>query len=310
MNKSGTVSQAALCDSGETTGQELGGGTNQSAAPLQCLLCGGLRHRPIFHEFGVDILRCCECHHVFSSFAANPYYDGFWGDEVQESECFYWNEARRRMHEDFFRRFVAGRSGRLLDMGCGLGFFLKAMTKYGSWEAYGCEISVVAVRYARKTLGLQNVICSRPENAAFPEGSFDIVTMWDVIDHILHPEPLLRRCHALLRQGGICFIRTPNVFVQLPRARLKKLVRHMQPKLAYLMARDHLHHYSMRSIRTVLERNGLSRVKFTHLHPISNSRSAFIRGIKNVCFEAARALALVSSGQLNFDNLFVVAQKE
>jgi hypothetical protein len=80
-----------------------------------------------------------------------------------------------------------------------------------------------------------------------------------------------------------------------------------------MQARDHLHHYSMSSIRRLLERNGFSRVEFVHLHPIqsvSGSKRVFLRGVKNIWFEAARALAIVSGGILNFDNLFVVARKE
>lgn len=280
---------------------------------MQCLLCGGIRHRPIFSEFGIDILRCCECHHVFSSFAADPHYDGFWGEAVADSDHFYWNKARARMHQDFFKRFLDGRSGRLLDMGCGLGFFLKRIEAYSSWETYGCEISPAAVRYAHKTLGLDNVVCSRLEDINLPQNTFDLITIWDVIEHILRPDPLLRRCHSLLKEGGICFMRTPNISIQLPRARLKKMLRGIQPGLIYLQARDHLHHYSMSSIRKLLMRNGFSRVEFIHLHPIqsiSANEGGFLRGVKNVWFEAACALATVSGGRLNFDNLFVVAHKE
>jgi 2-polyprenyl-3-methyl-5-hydroxy-6-metoxy-1,4-benzoquinol methylase len=217
------------------------------------------------------------------------------------------------MYQDFFEKFVVGRSGRFLDMGCGLGFFLKAIAVHSNWEAYGCEISPAAVRYAHKTLGLDNVICSRLEAVDLPQNSFDLITMWDVIDHILWPDPLLRRCHTLLREGGICFLRTPNIWVQLPRARLKKLLRGMRPDLIYLQARDHPHQYSMSSIRRLLERNGFSRVEFVHLHPIrsvSANKRGFLRGVKNVWFEAVRTLATVSGGHLNFDNLFVVAHKE
>jgi SAM-dependent methyltransferase len=217
------------------------------------------------------------------------------------------------MYQDFCERFLVGRSGRLLDMGCGLGFFLKAIVQYAAWEAYGCEISPVAVRYARDTLGLANVICSRLEEADLPPRSFDLITLWDVIDHIPQPDPLLRRCHVLLRAGGICFMRTPNIIIQLPRARLKQLLRRRQPGITYLQARDHAHHYSMSSIRRLLERNGFSRVQFVHLRPVqsvpSNKNGARCRA-KNVCFEVVRALALVSRGHVNFDNLFVLAHKE
>lgn len=279
---------------------------------IECLMCGGRQHRPVFDEFGVKILRCKQCRHVFSSYAGNPHYEGFWGAEVREAEHFYWSKARARMHQDFLRQFVIGRSGRLLDMGCGLGFFLKALAPYGQWGAHGCEISPAAVQYARDTLGLQNVMVGRLQDVSFPEQSFDIVTMWDVLDHILHPDPLLTRCRELLKEDGILFIRTPNVFNQLSRARYKKAVRGMQTNLSYLMARDHLHHYSEGSIRKLLERNGFSRIELTHLHPIegqSSSRHPVVRGLKNLCFQAVRGLAVASRGHLNFDNLFVVARK-
>ena len=287
--------------------------TNQGVQPVQCLLCGGLRQQPIFNEFGIDILRCRECHHVFSSFAANPHYDGFWGEEVAEGDHFYWSRARSRMHQDFFRRFLAGRSGRLLDMGCGLGFFLKAMAPYASWEGYGCEISPAAARYARETLGLSKVICGRLEDVDLPQSSFDLITVWDVLEHLLRPDPLLRRCQALLKEGGICFMRTPNVYIQIPRARFIRLLRGRQPGVGCLQPRDHLHHYSMSSIGALLGRNGFSRVDFVHLHPIQSmgtDKSVYISGVKNIWFEAARALAILSRGHLNLDNLFVVAHKE
>jgi SAM-dependent methyltransferase len=216
------------------------------------------------------------------------------------------------MHHDFFRRFVVGRAGRLLDMGCGLGFFLQAMAPYANWEAYGCEISPAAVRYAHDTLGLSHVICSRLEEVDLPPNAFDIITLWDVLEHLLQPDPVLRRCHTLLKKGGLCFIRTPNVGIQLPRARLKKLLRGMQPGVAYLQARDHPHHYSLSSIRILLERNGFSHVEFLHLHPIqgmSLSKCGFLPGVKNAWFEAVRALAVISRGRWNFDNLFVLARK-
>jgi hypothetical protein len=124
---------------------------------------------------------------------------------------------------------------------------------------------------------------------------------------------LLRRCHALLREGGICFIHTPNVWVQLPRARIIKVLRGMRPGVTYLQARDHLHYYSMSSIRRLLHSNGFSSIEFMHLHPVqsvSGSKSVLLRGVKNVWFEAARTLSVVTRGHLNFDNLFVLAHKD
>ena len=190
--------------------------TGCEPSPLYCLMCGGVQHRVVFTELDIDILRCNSCGHVFSSFRADPHYSGFWGSEVAPGVHHYWSKARARMHRDFFERFIKGRSGRLLDMGSGLGFFLKAMAAYPDWDAYGCEISPAAVRHAREHLGLKNVICSPLQDADLPRASFDIITLWDVIDHIPRPDPLLSHAHALLkRTGSSSFARRmsqPNFF--------------------------------------------------------------------------------------------------
>lgn len=286
--------------------------SGQRLSTPRCMLCGGSEHRAVFHEFGTDILECRRCHHVFSSFPAEAHYAGYWDEQLAEPDVFYWNDAHARMYQDFARKFLEQRSGRLIDVGCGLGFFLKAIEPFRDWGAHGCEISPEAVRYARETLGLNGVVSGRLEDAGFEPGAFDIITMWDVIEHILEPDALLRCCHALLKPGGVCFMHTPNIRVQLPKAQLKRLVRGMRRDVGYLQARDHLHHYSTESLRRLLERNGFSRVEFIHLHPIqsvSGSKNPVLRGVKNAWFGAARSLFTVSRGRLNLDNLFVVATK-
>jgi 2-polyprenyl-3-methyl-5-hydroxy-6-metoxy-1,4-benzoquinol methylase len=297
-------------DVGAIMKPESTGARDGQAYAQPCLLCGSLRHRVVFREFDVDILRCLECRHVFSSFAADPHYDGFWGDEVVDEDHSYWRQAREAMYQDFLAKFLASRSGRLLDMGCGLGFFVRNVASLANWEAYGCEISPAAVRYAREKLGLDNITCSRLEDVGLSSGSFDIITLWDVIDHILRPDPVLRRCHTLLRDGGMCFLRTPNVSIQLFRARINKLVRGMRPNIDYMQARNHAHQYSMFTIRRLLERNGFTRIEFVHLHPCQDPDGTTLqRGAKSAWFQVVRALGVLSGGHLNLDNLFVVAHK-
>lgn len=280
-----------------------------AASSRRCLLCGHQEHTVVFHESGIDILRCNACRHVFSSYAAHPHYDGFWGNDVLAEKQPYWGTARAAMYGDFLKGFLHGRTGRLLDMGCGLGFFLQRVSQCPGWEVAGCEISATAVTYARDILGQRNIVCDQPETVDFSEAEFDIITMWDVIDHIPFPDPLLRRCWTLLKTGGICFIRTPNILTQLPRARLKRLTAFSQPNVQCIQPRDHLHHYSPTSIRKLLERNMFADIQFTHLQPVLSDKSRVFRGIKRVGFEIVRALALISRGRLNYDSLFVVARK-
>jgi hypothetical protein len=67
-------------------------------APQVCLICGGGEHHPILRECGIDILRCCKCHHVFSSFKADPCYDGFWGGHVPEGEHLTYRKNKATFH--------------------------------------------------------------------------------------------------------------------------------------------------------------------------------------------------------------------
>lgn len=284
---------------------------NRSGDTRRCLICGGSTLRPVFIEQGIEILRCRTCGHVSSSYEGDPHYDGFWGETVADADHVYWNRARARMHQDFFDRFVAGRSGRLLDMGCGLGFFLKRLSGYQGWEACGCEISAAAVRYARETLGLENVMCARLEEAPWPRASFNLITLWDVIDHVARPDALLKHCHDLLATDGRCFIRTPNISMHLPRARLKALLWGERRDTTYLQPRDHLHHYSSVAIQTLLERNGFSRVQVLHLHAIdspSSKHRTISRAARSLWFHASRGVDRLSRGHINIDNLYVIAQ--
>jgi 2-polyprenyl-3-methyl-5-hydroxy-6-metoxy-1,4-benzoquinol methylase len=304
----GSVAPEQLRGDGVMMNSESQGVPGEQARSQQCLLCGGLRHRVVFREFDIDILQCLGCRHVFSSFAGDPHYAEFWGGEVANEVDPYWWKARDRMYQDFLTKFLASRSGRLLDMGCGLGFFVRKVARLGTWEAYGREISPAAVRYSHEKFGLDNITCGRLEDVEFPPGSFDVITFWDVIDHILSPDPVLRRCHALLRDGGICFLRTPNVSGQLLRARINKLMKGMQRNVDYMQAHDHFHQYSMNTIRKLLERNGFTRIEFVHLHPCQDM-NGIVRGTRNLVFQLVRALAVMSGGHLNLDNLFVVAHK-
>jgi 2-polyprenyl-3-methyl-5-hydroxy-6-metoxy-1,4-benzoquinol methylase len=278
----------------------------ESARAWPCLICGASDHLPVFSEFG--IVACQRCRHVFSTYVGDPHYDGFWGAEVPTGEQSYWNGARAGMFRAFLKRYVVGRSGRMLDMGCGLGYFVKAASAHPSWEVCGREISPTAVAYARDTLGLRQIQCGPLHAADWPDGSFDIITFWDVLDHLAKPDPVLARCRRLLKDDGICFIRTPNVRIQLPRARLKKLLRGMRRDLVYLQARDHLHHYSTASLCTLLLRNGFTRTHFIHLPPVDDEgRGTLTRASRSLLHGAVRAVASATHGAVNLDNLFAVA---
>jgi SAM-dependent methyltransferase len=277
-----------------------------------CIICGQSNSTVVFHEFGVDVLRCQQCGHVFSAYEADEHYDGYFGEDVSAGDHFWWNEAHARTHSDFCDRFLAGKAGNLLDVGCGLGFFLKRASSYPEWHVSGCDTSRAAVKFAQRELALEDVRCGPVENCGFEEKHFDMVTLWDVLEHVPEPDPLLSFLRTLLEGNGILFIHTPNVQIQLPKAKVTRLLRGMKPNLHYLEARDHINLYSMDTMRRVLARNGYRDIDFVHLPPIQSlagSRNRVLTVGKNTAFQLSKALFHVSRGRLNLDNLFVAARR-
>jgi SAM-dependent methyltransferase len=99
---------------------------------------------------------------------------------------------------------TAGR--RLLDVGCATGFFLEAAQARG-WNVQGLEVSAYAADYARQRLGLAvdiGSIASPPPGL----GEFDVVTLWDVIEHLERPDQALRSIRGMLRPRGLLVIST------------------------------------------------------------------------------------------------------
>jgi len=281
--------------------------------PETCLLCESPRRRVIFDEHGVPALRCRECRHVYSGWEADPDYPGYWDNKIADPDVAFWRDAHAAMYREFMRRFVVEPKGRLLDVGCGFGFFVEAMAAARpDWDVHGYEISPDATRYARETLGLANIGTGRLEDASFPDESFAIMTLWDVLEHLKQPDSLLATVHRLLEPGGLLFLHTPNAQVQVPKAKLRRLLHGMDPSRPYLEVKDHLHLYAPKTLRRLLERNGFDGVGFVHLPAIQHAEGypePIGRWLKNAWAGGVRVLDGLSGGAWNFDALFAVAHR-
>ena len=114
-------------------------------------------------------------------------------------------QARKRMQylylDDKF-------SGRLLDIGCGDGIYMRFMAGKG-WKVEGLDFDEQAVRRARNVYRL-NVKQGTLEEARYPDHSFDAVTLRHVIEHLADPLKTLRECLRVLRPGGTLVVVTPN----------------------------------------------------------------------------------------------------
>ena len=99
-------------------------------------------------------------------------------------------------------------SGKLLDVGCGLGFFLAYAEKY--YDAHGIDISEYAIRKAKQRTQTAKLSVGDVMNLDYGNDYFDIITCFDVLEHLPNPRLALQEFYRVLKKGGILIIRVPN----------------------------------------------------------------------------------------------------
>jgi SAM-dependent methyltransferase len=118
-------------------------------------------------------------------------------------------DKMRRKHPvqlDLVTRIMGRKPDKLLDLGCGKGFFLEECVKRGI-SCRGIELSDTAIDYARNTLKL-DAICGAIHDHVHDIGRFDAVVMWGVIEHVRDPVAVLRDAYKVLEPGGYMFVDT------------------------------------------------------------------------------------------------------
>jgi SAM-dependent methyltransferase len=141
-------------------------------------------------------------------------------------------------------------SGALLDLGCSSGAFLESM-KGKPWKLYGIEMSAENAHTAQDRSGAEIFVGDIPD-APFAPGSFDVITCFDVLEHVFDPVVVLRRVAEWLKPGGIFYVLVPNI--DSAEARVFRSYWHG------LELPRHLSHFSPGSLRSLAAAMGLVEV--------------------------------------------------
>lgn len=120
-------------------------------------------------------------------------------------------EMKRRITQEdhrikYFRSYK--KHGRVLDLGCGLGYFLFACRKHG-YDVAGVDVSDYAASYVRDELKIP-VKIGPIEEIEFKNASFDVVTMWHFLEHTSNPGDYLKKASAWLKSDGLLVVDVPN----------------------------------------------------------------------------------------------------
>jgi len=194
-----------------------------------------------------DIVRCADCGHMQLAHRPDdsellPLYEEAEADHYIEEEAGQRHTARLAL--ELIERHAGGR-GRLLDLGCWVGFLLAEARDRG-WDVAGVEPSAFASRFARERLGLP-VQRADLFSADLPEHAFDAVVLGDVIEHLPDPAAALERIARLLVPGGVVYLALPDAG--------SALARRMGSRWWSVLP-THVQYFTRSSLATLLRRSG------------------------------------------------------
>lgn len=189
-----------------------------------CCICGGRSVTLHTKSNGFRIVRCREDGLLFASprpTDLSPYYDERYYKGAMS--CLYsdydsfansslageWNTRLEELER------LRGGPGHLLDVGCATGQFLAQAAQRG-WGGAGVELSAWAAAQARTRAGVTVYEKGLP-NDDLPSATFDVVTLWDCIEHLSAPGKALEDIHRVLRPGGLLMLSTGAVPHRDPR---------------------------------------------------------------------------------------------
>lgn len=193
----------------------------------------------------------------------------------------------------------AGRT--LLDVGAYIGIFVEVALANG-WQACGVEPSAWGAGVAQ-TNGLP-VYHGTLDHAGLQSRSFDVITMWDVIEHLADPSGELAKAYRLLRPGGWIVVHTMDVSSLIARL--------MGPRWPWLMDM-HVQYFSQRTMAEMLRQNGFEVVwsgaqgRYLRLNYVASRLGGLNRHIGGVATKVVHGLRLGGTAvPVNFGDLFTV----
>lgn len=245
---------------------------------IPCQLCGADDARLLFTKNFYNIVKCRRCGLTYLNPQPSPaelaalYSAGYYFTREGKAPHGYRKDyfarpgrrlARARKRVRRILRFKKG--GELLDVGCGPGVFLEAARE--CFGVAGVEIIREAAESARSILGDPcNIICGDFFEAELPKEEFDVITMYDFLEHVRLPFDNLVKAHRCLKEGGLLVLGLPNI------ASLGAFLKHQNWR-GYSLPPEHLFFFCPRTIAALLRKAGFRclRSPAIQCHPLRDT---------------------------------------
>lgn len=212
-----------------------------------CIICSSKRLQDL-EKFKKDYLcQCSSCGFVFCKRIPTDeelikYYEGYGRND-------YLSPLTIKRYNELLDNFEPYRkTNNILDVGCGIGYFLEVAKQRG-WNVYGTEYTDAAIEICEaKGIQMKKGILDALD---YEKIEFDIVTSFEVIEHIYNPIDELKNIQKVLRKDGVFYFTTPN-FNAIERF----LLGASYPEICYP---EHLSYYTKTTVHKLLEANDLEK---------------------------------------------------
>ena len=248
-----------------------------------CHICGSKNIEKAQNELS----GCNECSLQFlTNFESPEYYN-----QIYNKNYFNGGVYKNYLEEELYRRqlfstkmklirkYIPG-EGSVLDVGCGMGFFLMEMKNKG-YHVDGLDISKYAANLASEKLNT-SIFSGDLTNASLESKQFDIVTFWDVLEHLYNPVESLKEVSRIIKNNGVLVIETLNISCFTAKILKEKWPLYYPPY--------HLYYYNYRSISRLLENTGFRIIKSFPVQTYIKSFSGY-RALRYFHYPVIRELA-------------------
>lgn len=232
---------------------------------VSCNLCGNAFNTSYYNDGEWYIVQCKNCKHTYtnprpSQEALPTYYTETYFKDERHKERFYNEDGTPKVGSDKYENRIidvesyCSSRGRVLEIGAARGAFLKVLRDRG-WDVNGVEISSDAVKLAKEHSDI-HLFCGTLEDFTASD-KFDVICMYQTLEHVLDPSYICKRSFDLLNAGGKLIVEVPNIdCFELKWSKTRR-------KLSYDLPR-HISHFSPTVLRTHLFKIGYKEVHVFH----------------------------------------------
>jgi SAM-dependent methyltransferase len=248
-----------------------------------CPICGEIKKKHFLkvkdhkEEAEFNLVQCLSCQLVsLENFPDKELLDKYYSDDyhykVKEDGLvgFMENNLNRAMHKKHLRiieKYV--KTGKILDLGCGSGYFL-TLAKEKKWIPFGVEMSEYASQFAKKrSIPIINKIITE---VTFPKEEFDVISMFNVLEHMNELNTVLKKNHRWLKKDGILVVEVPN----LDSFQMKVF----KEKWIHLDVPRHIFHFKKKSFNKLVQKNGFKIIKEYSLPFSSHEVAGWLHSLK------------------------------